>query len=137
MIFLPSHGLLLPVVERDGHDYVGPGGRGWSRSAPWPPPETARSGDSASSGGTRNSSAAKTQAQVEGKTLPSFHHSCWRADGDWSSSGLGHSSRSHRNKAGGLPRGSRRLFVGKVAVRFTEELRKDSPPVLVLTSPLR
>jgi len=28
---------------------------------------------------------------------------------------------------------SRRLFVGKVAVRFTEELRKDSPPVLVLT----
>ena len=32
---------------------------------------------------------------------------------------------------------SRRLFVGKVAVRFTEELRKDTPPVLVLnfTSP--
>ncbi len=28
---------------------------------------------------------------------------------------------------------SRRLFVGKVAVRFTEELRKDSPPSLVLT----
>ena len=28
---------------------------------------------------------------------------------------------------------SRRLFVGKVAVRFTEELRKDTPPVLVLT----
>jgi N-acetylmuramoyl-L-alanine amidase len=28
---------------------------------------------------------------------------------------------------------ARRLFVGKVAVRFTEELRKDSPPVLVLT----
>ena len=28
---------------------------------------------------------------------------------------------------------SRRLFVGKVAVRFTEELRKDAPPVLVLT----
>lgn len=33
---------------------------------------------------------------------------------------------------------SRRLFVGKVSVRFTEELRKDSPPVLVLnfTSPV-
>jgi N-acetylmuramoyl-L-alanine amidase len=33
---------------------------------------------------------------------------------------------------------SRRLFVGKVAVRFTEELRKDTPPVLVLnfTSPV-
>jgi N-acetylmuramoyl-L-alanine amidase len=32
---------------------------------------------------------------------------------------------------------SRRLFVGKVAVRFTEELRKETPPVLVLnfTSP--
>src|SRR5882757_4912172 len=134
MIFSPLTGFSLPVTERDGHDYVGlvevlePLGAvaATKDGAKWKLRFERRDAEFVS---------GQTEARIEGKTLTlaaQFRLESGR--GLVPVSGLG---ALIQEVTGTKPvvfhEDSRRLFVGKVAVRFTEELRKDSPPVLVLT----
>ena len=133
-IFSPLTGFSLPVTERDGHDYVGlvevlePLGTvaATKDGAKWKLRFERRDAEFVS---------GQTEARIEGKTLTlaaQFRLESGR--GLVPVSGLG---ALIQEVTGTKPvvfhEDSRRLFVGKVAVRFTEELRKDSPPVLVLT----
>jgi len=134
MIFSPLTGFSLPVVERDGHDYVGL----VDVLEPLGTVAATRDGTKWRLRFERRNAefiGGQTQAQVEGKTLALASPFLLESGrGLVPVSGLG---ALVQEVTGTKPvvfhEDSRRLFVGKVAVRFTEELRKDSPPVLVLT----
>jgi N-acetylmuramoyl-L-alanine amidase len=134
MIFSPLTGFSVPVVERQGHDYVGlvdvlePLGTvaATRDGTKWKLRFERRNGEFIS---------GQTQAQVEGKTLTLTSPFLLESGrGLVPIPGLG---ALVQELTGTKPvvfhEESRRLFVGKVAVRFTEELRKDPVPVLVLT----
>src|SRR5882762_11869012 len=133
MIFSPLTGFSLPVVERDGHDYVGL----VDVLEPLGTVAATRDGTKWRLRFERRNAefiGGQTQAQVEGKTLALASPFLLESGrGLVPVSGLG---ALVQEVTGTRPvvfhEDSRRLFVGKVAVRFTEELRKDSPPVLVL-----
>ena len=134
MIFSPLTGFSLPVVERDGHDYVGL----VDVLEPLGTVAATRDGTKWRLRFERRNAefiGGQTQAQVEGKTLALASPFLLESGrGLVPVSGLG---ALVQEVTGTKPvvfhEDSRRLFVGKVAVRFTEELRKDSPPVLILT----
>ena len=134
MTFSPQTAFTLSVTERDGHDYVGlvevlePLGTvtATKDGVKWKLHFDLRDAEFLNGQG---------EAKIDGKT---FHLTApFRLEsgrGLVPVMGLG---RLVQEVTGTKPvvfhEDSRRLFVGKVAVRFTEELRKDSPPVLVLT----
>ncbi len=133
-IFSPVTSFTLPVAERDGRDYVGllevlePLGTvaATKNGTKWKLRFEQRDTEFLN---------GQIQAKINGKDFnlnASFRLDSGR--GLVPVSGLG---ALIQEVTGTKPvvfhEDSRRLFVGKVAVRFTEELRKDSPPVLVLT----
>ena len=134
MIFSPLTGFSLPVAERDGHDYVGlvevlePLGTvaATKDGAKWKLRFERRNAEFVS---------GQSQATVEGKTLTlAAQFRLENGRGLVPVAGLGSLVQEVTGtKPVVFHEDSRRLFVGKVAVRFTEELRKDSLPVLVLT----
>ena len=134
MIFSPLTGFSVPVVERDGHDYVGL----VDVLEPLGTVAATRDGTRWKLRFERRNAefiSGQTQAQVEGKTLtltlPFLMES---GRGLVPIPGLGVLVQELTGtKPVVFHEESRRLFVGKVAVRFTEELRKDPEPVLVLT----
>ena len=134
VIFSPMTAFTLPVAERDGHDYVG------LVEALEPLGTVAATKD-----GSRwklrfnleeaEFTAGQAQVKLKGKTLTMtapFRLESGR--GLVPISGLRTLVEEVTTiKPVVFHEDARRLFVGKVAVRFTEELRKDSPPYLVLT----
>lgn len=134
VIFSPLTSFTLPVIERDGRDYVGllevlePLGTvaATKDAAKWKLRFDLRDSEFLD---------GQTQAKLQGKnftlTAP-FRLESGR--GLVPVSGLGSLVQEVTGtKPVVFHEDSRRLFVGKVAVRFTVELRKDSPPSLVLT----
>lgn len=134
MIFSPLTGFSVPVAERDGHDYVGL----VDVLEPLGTVAATRDGTKWKLRFERRDAefiGGQTQAEVDGKTVilaaPFLLES---GRGLVPVSGLGILVQGiSGTKPVVLHEESRRLFVGKVAVRFTEDLRKDQPPVLVLT----
>ena len=133
-IFSPVTSFTLPVAERDGREYVGlvevlePLGTvaATKDGTKWKLRFDLRDAEFVN---------GQAQAKIEGKKFDlkaPFHLENGR--GLVPVSGLGVLIQEVTGtKPVVFHEDSRRLFVGKVAVRFTEEMRKDSPPVLVLT----
>ena len=138
VIFSPQTSFALPVIERDGHDYVGlvevlePLGTvaATKDGSKWKLRFDQRDAEFFN---------GQTEAKIKGKSfnLPSP----FRLEGSRGLVPIALLGALVHEVTGTNPvvfhEDSRRLFVGKVAVRFTEELRRDNPPVLVLnfTSP--
>ena len=138
VIFSPQTSFTLPVIERDGRDYVGlveilePLGTvaATNDGSKWKLRFDQRDAEFLN---------GQTQAKIKGKTFDM--PSPFRLEDNRGLVPIALLGALVHEVTGTNPvvyhEDSRRLFVGKVAVRFTEELRRDNPPVLVLnfTSP--
>lgn len=134
MIFSPQTGFLLPLTDRDGRSYVGlidvlePLGRITAN----------RDGQKWKLRFERRDAEfipGQSQAKVDGKTMTLMAPFLLESGrGLVPVSGLGTLIQEITGtKPVVFHEESRRLFVGKVAVRFTEDLRKDPTSALVLT----
>jgi N-acetylmuramoyl-L-alanine amidase len=136
MVFSPVTGFSLPVTERDGHDYVGlvevlePLGTvaATKDGTKWKLHFERRGAEFVS---------GQTQTKIDNKTLTLASPFLLEGGrGLVPVSGIGALVQEITGtKPVVFHEEARRLFVGKVAVRFTEELRKESL-VLTFTSPV-